>query len=144
MPLFFYYYSFMKLFCAYAFTGEELETVTQRMRIVVDTLNANGHEAYCNHFDEIVDKLQEKGDIKGIFQEVFKNIKSSEALVAVITSPSRSIGQIMEIGIAMSQGKPVFLFEHNLAIGSSYLPRLVDKHFTWETLDDLQNALKQV
>lgn len=134
----------MKLFCAYAFTGEDVDVLTDRMRLVVDTLNANGHDAYCNRFDEVVDKLQEKDDIKGIFKEAFKNIEKSEAVVAIITSPSRSIGQIMEIGIAMSQGKPVYLFEHSSAEGSSYLPRLVDKHYTWNNLEELKITLRKI
>lgn len=134
----------MKLFCAYAFTGEDLETLTKRMRIVVDTLNASGHEAYCNRFDEVVSKLQAQDDTKGIFQEAFKNIEQSEGLVAIIASPSRSIGQIMEIGITMSQGKPVYLFEHISAAGSSYLPKLVDEYFSWQTLEDLQDVLKKL
>lgn len=134
----------MKLFCAYAFTGEDIIVLTKRMRAVVDTLNANGHDAYCNRFDTVVDKLQEKDDIKSIFNEAFKNIQASEALVAIITSPSRSIGQIMEIGTAMSQGKPVYLFEHSSAEGSSYLPRLVDKYYKWSTTEDLIESLGQV
>lgn len=136
------YFAYMKLFCAYAFTGEDIDVLTERMRMVVDTLNANGHEAYCNRFDAVVDKLQEQDDIKGIFKEAFKNIEQSEALVAIVTSPSRSVGQIMEIGIAMSQGKPVYLFEHESAAGSSYLPRLVDKHYTWSSLEELKQQLQ--
>lgn len=138
------YNNSMKLFCAYAFTGEELDIVTERMRMVVEILNANGHNAYCNRFDEVVDTLQEQDDIKGIFREAFRNIEESEALVAIITSPSRSIGQIMEIGIAMSQDKPVYLFEHSSAEGSSYLPRLVDKHFKWDDVEQLRAALRQL
>jgi nucleoside 2-deoxyribosyltransferase len=134
----------MNIFCAYAFTGEDIDTLTNRMRLVVDTLNSNGHRAYCNRFDAIVDKLQINDDIKGIFQEAFKNIEKNEVLVAIISSPSRSIGQIMEIGIAMSQKKPVYLFEHKSAEGSSYLPRLVDKYYTWETEDELKEALKTI
>jgi len=134
----------MKLFCAYAYTGEDADIVTERMKLVVDTLNANGHEAYCNRFDPLVNKLQEQDDIKGIFQDAFRNIEESQAMVAIITSPSRSIGQIMEVGIALSQRKPVYLFEHSSAAGSSYLPKLVDKYFEWNTPDDLQNTLKQI
>jgi nucleoside 2-deoxyribosyltransferase len=134
----------MKLFCAYAFTGEDLDVVTERMKLVVDTLNANGHDAYCNRFDEVVAELQAQDDIKGIFREAFKNIGKSEALVAIISSPNRSVGQIMEIGIAMSQGKPVYFLEHRTAEGSSYLPRLVDKYFSWESLEDLRLALSQI
>ncbi len=62
----------MKLFCAYAFTGEKIEDIDQRMSLVVDTLKSNGHEAYCNRFDKVVDDLQQKDDIKGIFGEAFK------------------------------------------------------------------------
>jgi len=134
----------MKLFCAYAYTGEDVDVLTKRMRSVVDTLNANGHEAYCNRFDLVVDELQAKDDIKGIFREAFKNIAASEAVIAIVTSPSRSIGQIMEIGIALSQSKPVYLFEHISADKSSYLPRLVDKHFQWDDLDNLKSLLAKI
>lgn len=134
----------MKLFCAYAFTGEDIDTLTDRMSRVVETLNSSGHQAYCNRFDPIVDELQEKDDIKAIFKEAFKNIGASEALIAIVSSPSRSIGQIMEIGIAMSQGKSVYLFEHSSAEGSTYLPRLADKYFKWDSLEDLVEALRQV
>ena len=134
----------MKIFCAYAFTGEDVNVLTARMRLVVDTLNASGHTAYCNRFDEIVDELQAKDDIKGIFNEAFKNIEKNEALVAIVTSPSRSIGQIMEIGIALSQNKPVYLFEHQSANGTSYLPRLVDEHYQWNNKFELEQALKSI
>lgn len=134
----------MKIFCAYAFTGEDVDVLTKRMRLVVDTLSANGHTAYCNRFDVIVDELQAKDDIKGIFNEAFKNIEKNEALVAIVTSPSRSIGQIMEIGIALSQKKPVYLFEHKSAEGSTYLPRLVDKHFKWSNESELELALIKI
>lgn len=134
----------MKLFCAYAFTGEDLAVVTKRMRMVVDTLNQNGHDAYCNRFDAVVDKLQEANDINGIFKEAFKDIGLSEAVVAVVTTPYKSVGQIMEIGVALSQSKPVFLFEHSTAKGSTYLPRLSTKSYEWSTEAELLNALKEI
>jgi hypothetical protein len=134
----------MKIFCSYAFTGENGIEVSKRMRLVVDTLSANGHVAYCNLFDKVVNNLQEKDDIKGIFHEMFKSMEQNEAVAVIITSPSRSIGQIMEIGLALSQEKPVYLFEHTSANGSSYLPRIVDKHFQWETVIDLESALRQI
>jgi hypothetical protein len=31
----------MNIFCSYAFTGEDAEAVTKRMRLIVDTLSAN-------------------------------------------------------------------------------------------------------
>lgn len=134
----------MKIFCAYAFTGENIDAVTNRMRLVVDALNDAGHEAYCNRFDPIVDKIQETDDIQAIFHRAFEVLEDSEALVAIIASPNKSVGQIMEIGVAMSQGKPVYLFEHSSAEGSTYLPRLATKSFSWDSEDDLKEALVKI
>ncbi len=134
----------MKLFCAYAFTGEDLDVLTKRMRLIVDTLNEAGHKAYCNRFDTLVDDLQSKDDIKGIFKRAFEVINENEGVVAIITTPNKSVGQIMEIGVAMSQGKPVYLFEHSSAVGSNYLNKLVDKYYTWENEDDLIANLKGI
>lgn len=134
----------MKIFCAYALTGEDLEMVTNRMKSVVDTLNALGHEAYCNRFDSVVDEIQKRDDIQAIFARAFEVIEQNEAIVAIITSPNKSVGQIMEFGVALSQGKPVYLFEHSSAKGTTYLPRLATKYFEWTTEEDLLRSLKEV
>lgn len=134
----------MNIFCAYAFTGEELETVTERMRLVVDTLNSSGHVAYCNLDDEIVDAIKEKDDIKAIFDRAFEVLEGKDALVAIVSSPDKSVGQIMEIGAAYSQDKPIYLLEHDSAVNSTYLPRLATKSFTWSSLDDLKEKLQLI
>ena len=134
----------MKLFCAYAFTGEDLDVLTRRMRLIVDTLNEAGHEAYCNRFDTLVDDLQSKDDIKGIFKRAFEVIGENEGVVAIITTPDKSVGQIMEIGVAMSQGKPIYLFEHSSAVGSNYLNKLVDEYYIWENEEDLKGQIAKL
>ena len=40
-----------KIFCSYAFTGEDKLKVEARMRRVVDLLERCGCEVYCNLFD---------------------------------------------------------------------------------------------
>ncbi len=134
----------MKIFCAYAATGEDLPLVTARMRRVVDALNEQGHEAYCNRFDPIVDELQAKDDIEGIFKRAFEVMGQKEAVVAIVTSPSRSIGQIMELGVALSRNLPFYLFEHSSAVGTTYLPRLAVKSFAWDSEEELVERLKQI
>jgi hypothetical protein len=134
----------MNIFCSYAFTGEDFETVTKRMRLVVDTLNARGHTAYCNLFDPVIADLQNEDDIKGILEDDFTHVQDSDCMVAIVTSPSRSVGQLMEMGLALSQKKPVYLFEHTSAKNSTYLPRLVDKYFEWDSQDDLKATLQNI
>lgn len=134
----------MKLFCSYAYTGEDVEVVTNRMQMVVDTLAAQGHEVYCPLFDELVAPLQEANDVKSIFTHAFEGIRRQDATVVIISSERRSEGQLMEIGAALSQDKPVYLMQHDSAVDKSYLPKLVSKTLVWETDEDLKSQLKNV
>lgn len=134
----------MKIFCSYAFTGEDLTVVTSRMKRVVSTLNSRRHEAYCNLFDPIVDEMQKRDDIRAIFARAFEEIGRNEAIVAVITSPTKSVGQIMEFGVALSHGKPIYLLEHSSVKDSTYLPRLATKTYKWTTEAELLNTLKEI
>jgi nucleoside 2-deoxyribosyltransferase len=134
----------MKVFCSFAYTGEDPAVTAQRMNVVVDALLKRGHEAYCSSFDAEIQRLQEQNDMKGVFTIAFKKLAASDVLVAIVASPNRSVGQLMEIGIALSQNKKVYLFEHASASGTSYLPQLIDAHYTWNSLDELKQALGQV
>lgn len=129
-------------FCAYAFTGENLDIITERMQLVVDTLNSFGNDAYCNLFDPVVEDIKNRGnDVKEVFARAFRVLATKDALVAIVSSPNKSVGQIIEIGVALSQGKPVYLFEHESAAGSTYLPKLVAESFVWSDLGSLQESI---
>lgn len=54
----------MKLFCSNAFTGEDFGAMSNRMKMVVDTINCSGHEAYCPVFDSHKIDLQSRGGQK--------------------------------------------------------------------------------
>ena len=134
----------MNIFCSYAFTGEDTETINKRMHLVVGALTAQGHNTYCNLFDPVITQLYANDDIKGILEDDFRRVLESDCIVAIITSPRRSVGQLMEIGLALGQKKSVHLFEHTSAKGSTYLPRLVDTYVTWDSEDDLKAALQDL
>lgn len=134
----------MKLFCSYAYTGEDIKVVTKRMRMVVDTLKENGHEVYCPLFDEVIAPFQETNDVKSVFKHAFEGIRRQEAVVAVISSERRSEGQLMEIGAALSQNKPVYLMQHDSAVATSYLPKLVNETYVWKTNADLKSRLTKI
>lgn len=134
----------MKLFCAYAFTGEDVDEVTSLMQLVIDSLSAKGHDVYCERFDRVATDMGARGDMKSLFARVFEFIEEKDAVVVIVTSPSRSIGQLMEIGVALNLNKPIYLFEHTSAEQSSYLSKLADKSFVWSSKEDLAKQLKNV
>lgn len=134
----------MKIFCSYAYTDEDPEQVTERMQLVVNTLTEAGHTPYCDRFDSTMADAQAQNDVKAIFNEDFKRVAEADLIVVIVTSARRSVGQIMEIGATLSQKKPLYLFEHTSAKGSTYLPELADKYFQWESNDDLVQDLRNI
>lgn len=134
----------MKLFCSNAFTGEDFETVKQRMQLVVDVLNEAGHTAYCPVFDPHKIQLQEKQDTRAIFEYAFRNIAECDGMVAIITSDKKSEGQLMEIGATLAANKPVFMFVHESVSAPSHLPKLANKVFTWSSDEDLREQLNLI
>ncbi len=131
----------MKVFCSYPFTDEDEAVTTARMHRVVDALKAQGNEVYCDRFDVSLDQAQANLDITAIFKKAFTELDSSDALVAVMPSVRRSVGQCMEIGVAYNSNIPIYLFEHESASGTTYLPKLASKTISWKTEEDLVSQL---
>lgn len=131
----------MKIFCSYPYTGEDITLVTARMRRVVDVLLNNGAEVYCDRFDSALGRAQITNNIPIIFQKAFDELDSSNILVAILPSARRSVGQLMEIGVAYDRQIPVYLFEHESARGTTYLPMLARRTVTWKSEEDLEFLL---
>ena len=134
----------MKIFCSYAYTDEDPAQVTERMLLIVNTLTEAGHTPYCDRFDPAMAAAQAQDDVKAIFNEDFKRVAEADLIVVIITSARRSVGQIMEIGAALSQKKPLYLYEHTSAKDSTYLPDLATKYFQWGSNDDLVRVLRNI
>lgn len=134
----------MKIFCAYAFTGEDLNYITNLMATVVNTLEFSGNSVYCNRFDSEVDEMYERGDIASIFNKAFKVIEESDAVVAIVTSDYKSIGQIIEIGASLSRHKKLYIFEKKSVTVSNYLKDLVNGYYRWENEEELKRLLKEL
>lgn len=131
----------MKLFCSFAQTGEDDVMVRRRMERVVATLERDGHEVYCILFDEKRQTLAQNGDL---LQHALAHICEYDAILAIVTSPRRSEGMLMELGAAPALDKPIYLLQHVSAEGTSYLPEIAKKFHTWSSEDDLINAIEKV
>lgn len=132
----------MNFFCSYPYSGEDLGKTDARMRVIVDTINNTGNHAYCDRFDGSVHKLIDNNDVLGIFKQDFSTIVKQDALLAFVTSPKISIGLIMEVGVAISANMPVYLFEHQSASGSTYLPKLATASYVYKNDNELFEILK--
>lgn len=134
----------MRLFCSNAYTGQDINEVTNRMQLVVDALDSAEHDPYCPIFDPYKIELQSAGDIPAIFTYAFENLKTCDGMVAIVVSEKRSEGQLMEIGALLAAKKPLYLFmKDSVNEDSSHLPRLARQKIVWSDEDDLHTKLQE-
>ena len=99
----------MKYFISYAWTGEDQKVVTQRMATVRDLLNKHNVAHYINLFDERTKSFTHPGEFV------------QDAMIVVKSSARKSEGQLMEIGAALYEKKPVSLLLHESAADQTYI-----------------------
>lgn len=130
----------MKLFCSYAFTGEDEAAVRARMERVVETLKNLGHDVYYNILDPDYDTFSSWGDF---LRNAIANMKGYDTVLVIMTSRRRSEGMLGEVGAAVAMGKEIILAEHTSAVGFTSLPSLTDEVFTWDDEEELLAKLKE-
>ena len=127
-----------KIFCSYAFTGEDKLKVEARMRRVVDLLEGCGHEVYCNLFDGATESY---GSPRQFLRRAIDQMNECDKILVIQTSPRRSEGMLIEIGVAMARDKSILLAQHQSATGKSYLPDLAKQTQTWQNESELDTAI---
>ena len=135
----------MRLFLSNAVPGEDREAVTVRMQKVVSALKSSGHEPYCAMFDSHKDELVVAGDKTAIYEYAFSNVRSADAMVAIVASDKKSEGQLMEIGVLLDHKKPLYLFISESASASpTHLTDLATKTWIWHSETELINQLSEI
>ena len=127
-----------KIFCSYAFTGEDKLKVEARMRRVVDLLERCGCEVYCNLFDDATDNYNNP---RQFLRRAIDQMNECDKILAIQTSPRRSEGMLIEIGVAIARDKSILLAQHQSATGKSYLPDLAKQTQTWQNESELDTAI---
>ena len=127
-----------KIFCSYAFTGEDKLKVEARMRRVVDLLEGCGHEVYCNLFDGATESY---GNPRQFLRRAIDQMNECDKILAIQTSPRRSEGMLIEIGVAIARNKSILLAQHQSATGKSYLPDLAKQTQTWQNESELDATI---
>ena len=127
-----------KIFCSYAFTGEDKLKVEARMRRVVDLLEGCGHEVYCNLFDGATESY---GSPRQFLRRAIDQMNECDKILAIQTSPRRSEGMLIEIGVAIARNKSILLAQHQSATGKSYLPDLAKQTQTWQNESELDATI---
>lgn len=130
-----------RVFCSYAYTGEDAERVERCMKGVVEAFSSAGINAYCNLYDPEVANFTVA---KQYIDRALNVINSMDILFVVMTSERRSEGMLIEVGAAYNAGKPLILARHISANGKTYLDTLATQTFEWKTEADLIAGIRSL
>ena len=133
----------MKVFVSYAFTGEDITVLRQRLNAVRAELEQMGLSYYINTFAAGWQEMMDRNATGGEFLHfALKDMKTSDVVFVIQASERRSEGMLMEIGAAVAMGKKIILAQHQSSVGKSYLPTVADTTFVWQTEQELLDKIQ--
>lgn len=134
----------MNIFISFAYTNTNITKTTNRLKNIVYTVNQSGNSAYCNLFDKSLIKSITNKDTKQIFNITFLNEEKADYVFLIISEPKVSIGQCMEIGVAVHLNIPIIVFEQTSAKNNSYITKLAQQNYKWQSEESLLNSILKV
>lgn len=135
----------MKIFCSYAFTGEDFGALSQRLSDLRDLFDKAGVEYYINCFAPGWQDMMDRGATGGEFLRFALNdLRTSDKMLVIQASSCRSEGMLMEIGAGVALGVPIILAQHESSIGSTYLPTVADDTFVWRIENELLDGVYRI
>lgn len=134
-----------KVFLSYAFTGEDIEALRQRLERFRELFENTGVDYYINMFAEDWQSMRDRGATAGEFLELaFSSLEACDQLLALNTSSRRSEGMLMEIGAAKFLGKEIIFAQLSSSVDQTYLPVVADRTFVWDDEETLFEILKGI
>lgn len=130
----------MRIFLSHAYTNEDHAIVRTRMKKIVDLFAKQGVEAYCDLFDPRCDILTTP---KQFIESAIEEIRQSDKVLVLMTSPHRSEGMLIEVGAALTLKKPIVLMQQVRSVESTYLDELVQQTLIWNDEEALFKQLEK-
>ncbi len=134
----------MKVFCSYAFTGEDKAVLGKRLSILRDFFEQQGIAYYMNifapHYEKLVGQNAAAGDY---VRAAIEAMKSCDTVLVLQASERRSEGVLIEIGAALAAGKKIVLAQHESSVGQTYLPTVANTTFVWRDDSELLQQVRE-
>ena len=131
----------MKVYVAYQLAGHSLKKQTATLKGIARMLDEIGHQSFI--FLRDIQNWNPGGITpKEIITKAIQNLKSCDVLLAVMETPKKSEGMLLESGYMKGLGKKVIVASkpHDKGI---LLKAISDSSFEYKNLDDFKKSLKK-
>ena len=133
--------SAQKVFCSYAYTGEDQALVRERMFGIKKVLDRLSIQSYCDLFDIATESFTEP---QQFIRSALDELAKSDVLLVINTSERRSEGMLIEVGAAITRGLPIIYAQHESSINKTYLPSLANETFVWREEEQLLESIGEL
>ena len=132
----------MKIFVSYRFTGEEPKELKHFIESTCNALEKTGCNFFCSYFSEEFFR-QQNFSHKQILEYAFKEIDTSDCILALIKSGEKSEGMLLEIGYAIAKKKK-FILALKKGVKPFFLEEMAEKVIEFEGIEDLCYKLSKL
>lgn len=131
----------MSIFISYRHTGEDPKRLALLLPPIANTLKSNNKEYTCTYFD--VNEVSSAEDQAAVLRNALSRIDTSEAVLVVLDSSTKSEGMLVEVGYAIAKNVPIYMLK-NSAVKETYMDKVADKSFEYTTLDELPRLVEKL
>jgi nucleoside 2-deoxyribosyltransferase len=133
----------MKIFIAYKFSGEgNKDTLKLTLGKISNALESSKHKTFIHLRD--IENWEEKGlSSKDIISRALNELKKCDAILALVMSPEKSEGLLLEVGFAKALNKKIFLAVKKNA-NTIFLREIADDIFEFDDIEEITDEIKKI
>ncbi len=132
----------MNIFLSFRFTGADMAETDKFLGQVCEQLSQAGHDPICTFWKEPFFQ-ENKYNLKQVFNYAFKELDKADMLLALVDSPEKSTGMLLEIGYAKAKGKKIIMAVKK-GVNAGTLPEFADEVFEFYKVEDIIKAIEEV
>lgn len=131
----------MNIFISFAYTDTDFVKTKNRLQNIVSLIKNTNNYAYCNLFDKSILKFLKADDKNQIFKQTLNQEAKADYIFLIISKPKISLGQCMEVGVAVNLDIPIIMFEQDTVKDKTYISEFATYKYTWNTEDNLYKQI---
>ena len=132
----------MKIYITYKFSGEEPDSIKNKLLQIDEILKNKGYETFI-YFRDIQNWHTDNADAKQIMSNAFSEMKKSDAVLCFVDNQHHSEGMLLEAGYAKALNKKLIVAVKQGA-KSFLLKGIADHLFEFKDFDDFSEKFPKL
>lgn len=132
----------MKIFISYRYTGEDHTALKGILEKITQAFESKGCSVFCSFgYNDFFQK--ENYSNKQILDYALRELNETDYVFALVKSPEKSEGMLLELGYAYSKGKKIILAKKS-DVQTTFVQEISEQIIDFDSLDELYDKLQKL